>query len=131
MKPMARTNSNRPKMVLSTDEVLRIIQTCAASGAIELKFNGLEIKFGAGKPEPAPSPGESPSQTVQVPAVAEMTEIQHTEQTKKAVEKDELLLREQQMAELMITDPLEYERQVNQGELEDDTDESADDDQPE
>lgn len=47
-----------------------------------------------------------------------MAEPNHTEQARASLEMEELRLREQQLDELLITDPEEAERMIASGELE-------------
>jgi len=101
------------KTDLSTQSVCSIIETCARYNVAKLQFRDLMLEFGQ-KPE-QPPPGRTTATTV-----ADMTEQEHQEQTKQALAEDELSLREQQLEELKITDPAEYERQIRDGELEDD-----------
>lgn len=118
-------------MGLSSVEVISILEASAKSGVSVLKFGDLYVKFGK-QTEPDSSTLVEPQASAQsYPVVGAMTALDRLKAAKAALLRDEMEIREQQLEELKITDPLEYERQINDGELEDDTDESANDDQPE
>jgi hypothetical protein len=120
--------------LLKADEVCRIISTCARSNVSVLKFGDLYVKFG-----PTPIRGkkdtkvsfESPSENFTAAApdpIAPEAEI--SENAKRidaeSLEKDELDLREMQIQESVLTDPLEFEKGLASGDLENDgSDEEA------
>lgn len=105
------------KPSLSAAEVCLILEASAKAGARVLKFAGLEIEMG---PKPL-SPyllhvGDSvPVAPTPAAAMAESTQI---EQSRVSLEMDELQMREEQIAELLLTDPLAAEEMIRAGELE-------------
>lgn len=104
---------------LSSQELDAIIRSCSAAGVAELKFGDLHITF-AGKPK---------VEVVATPpkvSEPEISETQHQEQTKQTVERNEIELREEQVAFSIIENPSLAERLISEGELPDD-DGSGDD----
>lgn len=91
----------------------RIITTCATSGVGKFKLGGLELKF---ENPPETIPFEAPEKIereflIPVP--------DHEKNEKEAVELDEIRMKEEQVAMLILEDPAEFERQLVSGELED------------
>lgn len=116
---------------LATADVCLIIEKCDIHGVASLKFGDLELSFCPPVETPAlkrqPHRADSTG-TVEPHSTipdATMSDQQHKNLSKAALEQDELTLREQEIAELLITDPLEAERMLRDEELEDD-----DDDEP-
>lgn len=104
------------------DEVCRIIAACRKSGVSSLKFGPLEVVFGGHAAEgvlrdsaQAPISGVAPT-----PATEDAGQIiQAQQQAEQAShEEQEILVREQNYAELVITDPLEAERLMEEGDAE-------------
>lgn len=99
---------------LSADEICRILEASAKAGVRVLKFGTLEATF-------EPSGVVPPTATDQRPApptpAAEIAEPNHERQTRESIELDELALREDQVGELLLSDPLEAERLISEGEL--------------
>lgn len=113
------------KINLSFNEVCDIIKTSAEHGVSTLKFGTLHLEFGRPpKQQPAP-PVESANPLVN--PEEEISDAQHTEQTKAQLERDEVSLREEQIAHMMIENPSRAEEMLANGEIEsDDFDESND-----
>lgn len=61
--------------------------------------------------------------------MTDLTAKQQTEQTEEVLELERLRLREDQLAEAMITDPLRFEEMLRNGELSDDVDAADEDDE--
>lgn len=97
---------------LSADDLCRIIDTCATRGVGEFRLGEFEIKFGR-KESLLDLPHEQVSGQIIFP------ETDHVEEERLAVESDELRLKEEQVAMLILEDPEEFERQIASGELED------------
>lgn len=103
-----------------------ILDSCARNGVAILKFGELEVWFG---PKAGPTPKNPPlppgsdgypvaNEETQTPSPG--TEMpNHEKITQETLEQDERILREQQLEELAITDPVAYEKLVNAGGLED------------
>lgn len=107
------------------EEICKIIVTCRKAGVSSLKLGDLEVVFGSvtndtKQPDPfslpqVPQSGASPTPEAQVPgqtiqAQQRLEEDNHEEQGIQA--------REEQIAELMVTDPLLAEELMERGELE-------------
>lgn len=111
------------KNLLTAVEVCAILEACAKAQVRELKFGALYVNRGPQSPvesESVPAALGAPA-PVQLPTpipVAAMTEAQHTQQSAAAIEQAELEAKEERLALLAIEDPVEYERQVMAGELE-------------
>ncbi len=112
------------KTPLSTKDVIRIIVASAKAGVDELKFLDLCVSFNRPVEQEAIKPLMQ-----QYPAsvpVQSLTEEQHEFQTKAAIEAEEVLTREDQLARALVEDPIRYEQLLVDGELSDELD-TADD----
>ncbi len=115
----SRTNSTsgtlRTKVspFLSAQDICTIVDICARRRVVKLQFGPLLLEFepAANKRNPTSAPG---------PAKPEATEEVIRAQTtieNNALESEELRTREDQIAELWITDPLKAEEMLANGEL--------------
>lgn len=99
-------------------EISEIIRQCSAQGVTELKYGDLHLAF---RPKIEMEMGEqNPSRHQTKPTEAAISDEQHDKQSKQSLEKDEMDLREQQIAELHITNPLLAEQLMVEGDLVDD-----------
>jgi hypothetical protein len=100
MKPMATS-------VLSAKEICEIIAVCKLHKVQELRQGEFFIKF---------------EEEVKLPPVTPETKAVDAGDAviieKSAIANEELEIRDRQMAEMMIENPLEYEKLLEQGELE-------------
>jgi hypothetical protein len=81
---------------------------------LELKFGALEARFGVALPPQSTEHGSAPTLAEKVP---EKT-IQAQQQAEAlSHEEQEIRLREDQIAELLLTDPLKAEELMENGEL--------------
>ena len=103
----------------STEEICRILETGAKVGVQELTFNGLHVRFGRPAENHAPGPAQDLKIPSSAPSETAVSEEQHEKQTQDALEADELQLKEDRLAQLFIENPLEAERLLMAGELED------------
>lgn len=113
------------KLLLSVSDVCAILKACGEAKASELKFGGLHVKFG--QPAPLPPPPAALVDTAPAPRTAEeMAALQKTQTqvSELARIKDEIALREEQLAYMSVVDPLAMERMLDEGDL---IDEPADD----
>ena len=97
---------------LSRNDLLKLIKACKENGVQELKFQGLHLTFGATEIVAQESP----------PLATEIVEDRANEQealTVKSALADKISEKEDEVANLMITDPAEYERLILEGELSD------------
>jgi hypothetical protein len=100
--------------VLKAEEVCSILKVCAEAGVNEITFRDLNVRFGppaeTRRPEQdAESASPSSSETVLSEIAAKIDQ--------ETIEEQEIRIREQQLDELRITDPLAYEKLVISGEL--------------
>lgn len=107
---------NNVKSGLSADDVVKILAACKESGVSRLVFSGLNVTM---TPDPRTEtiisqvPGLPSAETLQ--AMAELSE--------KGSVQDELSAKDRTLDELLIEDPLAYERLLREKELEDATNE--------
>jgi hypothetical protein len=110
-----------PEKTLSSDEVRAIISICGKSRVAELKFGDLYVRFD--------TPVEQMKQMrgIYIPAADtthltstdnEISAIQ-TNEAQQALERDEIALKEERLAQMFIENPLEAERLLVEGKLED------------
>ncbi len=98
---------------LTAEEVCLIMKAGKDADVMELRFQGLEIKYGlAGPAWPTRPVSNIPIPEAVAPDV----------QAEKSIDNFELRVKTQQMEELPITDPLEYEELLASGELRNTTD---------
>lgn len=135
------TRGSSPKIELASSDIALIIKACARHGVATLKFGDLSLSFspqvetprteptfpGEVRPWETGDPVEVPSEPHVQPPVTEMTDQERKNIERAAFEQDELTLREQQFAELMVTDPEAAEQMLVDGELDDVDDEHGDD----
>lgn len=124
---MDQANSSRKNLVLSTEQVVSILKASARCKVSVLKFRDLYVKFDTQVEQGSALPG-SPQQHAFTSTVAEMTDIQHQQSDLAALEQSELELREAELEELKITNPVRYEELVNEGELDENDERPRDDD---
>lgn len=125
--------ASNQKIELASTDIALIIKACARHGVATLKFGDLELSFSPQVETTStrpPLPGDDPVQVLSEahvqPPVAEITEYQQSNIAKAALEHDELILREQQFAELVVTDPEAAEQMLVDGELDDADDDNGD-----
>lgn len=94
------------RMELNPQDICRILQACAKTKVKEFKLGDFSVSF---EEKPGIKPVESPTL---ITGSAESVE-------QESIARDEVDIRERQMAEMLIEDPLMYEKLLEQGELED------------
>lgn len=87
-------------------QLCALIRACGESGVSELSFDTLHVKFG-----PKHTPATKREDDVTAPSVADPV------QESQDLLKETLMLREDDLAMKLITDPAEYERLLVAGEL--------------
>lgn len=102
----------KDKNFLSGDEVCKIIESASKARVTKLKFGDLEVFFTPGGLEPADL-GPGPA----LPGALAQISVEQAKEQEAAILKEEILTREDQMAELWLTDPAEAERLLELGEL--------------
>ena len=108
---MVRTNNFK----LSRQDICLIIETCAKNGVTILKFGDLDLNFG------------KPAEPVQIASTPDkaISDANHELNTKNAIEKDEIDLREDAIAHMIVENPVMAEQMLLDEELEDADDEQS------
>ncbi len=102
------------KNEFSVADVCLILESCGKNHVAELKLGALQVKFGS-------QARETTSGAVELSVdAAELASLQE-KLAQKSLESDEIRVREQQVAEMPLTDPLLYEEMLARGELIDHT----------
>lgn len=118
------TPTGPKKSILSPAEACFILEVSARTGVTELKFRDLHVVFG--KTAESRHEADMPHGPAS-PAANDLTATQHLEQSKAALEQDELRVRQDRLAMALVEDPALYEELLVNEEL-DASDESDDDD---
>lgn len=94
--------------MLKSDEVCALIKACGESGVSSLKWGNLQVSF-----ERSPKEPETP------PAIPD-TEISEeiAQSGTRRLEQEEFNTKEDELATMLIENPLEYERMLTNRELE-------------
>lgn len=119
-------------MSLTASDVCAIIKACGESGVVSLRYESLRLSFEKSSKEPrTPDPASFWSGPVgPVPPtlpVATLTASEHEQIQRDTLESDELDVREQQIEDLLLTEPLRAEELIIKGELESDGTDETDD----
>lgn len=111
---------------LDAQGICSIIEKCDEHGVALLKYGNLEIWTGTkATMPPTPYPVGAPT-TPGTKIDTEMSATKHAEDDARALRDNEAFLREQQLEELKITNPLAYEQMVRDEELADADNEPGD-----
>ena len=89
-------------------QVCEIIKACGEAGVQVFKFGSLYLRLGPIARKNATIPG---------PVYPMVRVPNHTQQNLEALEIDEQAVKEERLRMMMIENPMEYERQVMAGEL--------------
>ena len=103
------TNSSPTKNSLTSPEICEIIKQCGESGVIDFEFNELHISFQARKVDcqdhlHTQSPGQG-------------TAISRIIDEDSLIMQDEMMLKDLELEELKLQDPLQYETLLAEQEL--------------
>jgi hypothetical protein len=100
------------------EEICKIIAACRESGVTRLTMGQLDILFGLveAKFPQATHAGAPPTPGAEVPV--ETIRAKQIEQEKLSHEEQEIEAKERRIAELMLTDPLQAEEMMRDGDLE-------------
>lgn len=121
-KSMSGTNCTAPeKRVLSFREICSIIKSCGESRVAELKFGDLHITFHQPVKEGLDAVKAPPQQVTTHPD-AEISDEQRKHLEKHALLEDELRLKEDQLDQMLIESPTDFEELQAQGDLEEERD---------
>ena len=119
-KPTAETK----KLVLNADSICRILESCAKARVARFCISGLSVTFGTpARPEGVPSLPKSTPLPQKIPENAISAGINHDTQTKDAIEAEEIRLKQERLEQMFIENPLEAERMLMSGELEENAEE--------
>lgn len=108
MKPMV---IEKGKLLMPND-IATIIEACGKAGVRTLKYGDLYLAFG-----PAPK----------IENKIEAAIPDHDAINAETLEQDEQEIRDERLRMMLIEDPVEYERQLRDGELTDDASDEGDD----
>lgn len=98
-----------------------IIKACTEARVAVLKFGPLEVQFHQQVEPLAFANGPQGWQRVQpTQPEAEISDEQRQQMEEEALDRDEIRLKEDQLDQMLIEDPAEFEKLVAQNELEDD-----------
>ena len=115
-KQAGSTKNSRNGMIFTAEELCSIIRVCSEAGVTEMELGDMRLAFGK-----SPKPTEKieiPLPTVTIPEpVTTLTESQHTQLTEESMLHTELGFKEQEVDELLLTDPLAAEEMMIKGEL--------------
>ncbi len=117
-------NSTRPgaqKIALTPEQVCAIIKSCGESHVRVLKFAGLYVQFERSAVAPAVAEIVSP------PPATEMAETPNPIEEEKALLQKELAVRDDQLAYVMVENPVLAEQLLMDGDLAEDDDAEYDD----
>ena len=116
-----RKSSSGTKTAFTAQDISAIIRECKQQGVASLTVGDLHLVF-----EPKAQTTSVPEVPVETkPPEAAISEQDRSKQAKEVLEQDELEYRQRQIDEMLINDPLEAERLIEQGELVEDESESV------
>ena len=103
------------KEMFQSKEICNIIKVCSEAGVVELKFGGLEVKFGgASLPSPKKSPAELGFQGKEAyqisPQKSVLPDSNATSQKMDLIDKQ--VLEDLERTNLLLEDPLAYEQMI-------------------
>ena len=91
-----------------TDEISRIIEVCSRNGVARFSYGGLELSFLQIDKAPITEP---------VFVRPEIAGIQES-QAKDSLTKEEVALKQEQLEQMLLDDPVEYENLLRQRDIE-------------
>lgn len=99
--------------IFTTAEICEIIRACGEAGVVELKFHDIHLKLipQIERKQEKPSPSSLPA--------TEIAEPNHEKLNERALLSEELTVKEDQLADLAITDPFQAEQLRLAGEIDD------------
>lgn len=110
------TTEKSKNSLLNFKELCSIIKTCSGHNVSELKFGDLHVTFHRTvKSELEQTAPVQPTHTD-----TEISDEQREQIAKAALERDEISTREDQLDQMLIESPSDYERLIAEGDLEDD-----------
>ena len=118
---MSPEKSSR-KRDLKANDICGLIEVCGRSGVASMKWGDLELTFQTELKEQHLTQQAWPVPISPLSADTEISEAKHKNYDdfqRTRLESDEQRLREDQLAEMLLTDPVQYEELLASGELED------------
>lgn len=103
--------ASKNELCLRADEIALIITTCGKSGIRSFEYGALKFEMG-------------PVFEADLLPLEKSEPVDHVRQNQDTLRIDEEQLREEQLRMLMIENPVAYEQQLRDGELEDEPGES-------
>lgn len=94
---------------LTSDDICKIIKSCAENGVSEFIFDTLNIEFGKYK--------KNDPESITVPI---LTQEAHDKMDKQTLVEEEIKIKEEQIQMLMIEDPAKAEEMIANGDFDDD-----------
>jgi hypothetical protein len=90
---------------LTSTDICRIIKSCSEHGVNTFEYQGIKVSF------------DQLVTNNSIDVANPIDSVDNEDVTNESNKKDSATLLEDHIAELMITDPVEYERMVNNGEI--------------
>jgi len=112
---------------LTGEEIALIIEASAKANVRVLELPGIRLEFGEASPAKVAVTPPAPAEPTR-PTDAALSDEQHDKQNKEALEVEEARTKEHRLGMMLIEDPLEAERMIASGEL-DDEEEGGDEDE--
>lgn len=118
LKKNLKSGTNYTSSQLTAKQICSIIKTSAKVKVRLFSYGDLRLEFG----EVSPARDSWPVQNVlpTSPAEAALSDKEHEAQTKESIFIEELRLKEDTLEQMFIEDPLEAERLIESGELDED-----------
>lgn len=104
------------KSLLSFRELCSIIKTCGSNNVAELKFGDLHVRFH----QAVVVQQQQPPKVETTHPDTEISDEQREQLENVALVRDEIATKEDQLDQMLIESPSEYERLIAEGDLEDD-----------
>ena len=102
-------NSSRTRNNFSSQGICEIIKACGESGVVDLEFRGLHISFQARK--------DDCQDCLHTQSSGQMTAIPKIIDEDSLIQQDEMVIKELELEELKLQDPLQYETLLAEQEL--------------
>lgn len=114
---MTNLTNSRAHNPLTVAEVTLIIDTCAKANVRRFQALGLHLELGESGPASSPRP---PLVTEpNLPTEAALSEKHHQKQNEETLRDEELQTKEERLAQMFIEDPLQAEKMMEEGDLDD------------
>lgn len=121
---------NPHSVPIDPKDIIKIIKEASTYGVLNLEYGDLRVTFKPIDPQPTQKAFEAmPALELSslIPPISEKTTAIQNEEESQVLLQETLETRSRQIDELLVTDPLEYERLAALGELEDNGQQEEDD----